>query len=335
MQNMSTKKTLLLLPVLCLLLSGCTRDIESDPTMEDAKASAKIQEEPVTIHFSEPDLFPEGIAYDPFRHWFYVSSVTRGDIGIVTMDGTYNPFITDPTLTGTAGLELDKARKRLLVSNAEGGIGAYDLATGTRIFYTDLSAVLPGADIFINDIVVDPQGNAYVTNSFSPVIYKVDPYGNATIFFEEEDFATGPGEFGFNGITYYQRGYLLVAFNLSNQIVRIPVRDPESYSIVQLDAPLKGPDGLLLSKDGKTLIIGNNAADSDLNGQVLTFATSDAWVSGTLVSAFETGPVFPTTLTSDGQHVYVLYAYLHELLSGGSWSTFTIQEVPQEIRRPF
>lgn len=330
---MTNRFTFLLMPVVYLLLAGCSKESSTDITAEETRSSARVQSEPMTIHFTEPNLFPEGVAYDPFRNWFYVSSVAQGDIGIVTFGGTYRRFITDPVLTGTAGLKVDKAAKRLLVSNAEGGVGAYDLNSGTRIFYSDLSTLLPGALIFINDIALDPQGNIYATNSFSPVIYKVDRYGNASVFFENEDFATGPGEFGFNGIDYDQRGYLLVAFNQTNQIVRIPVRDPETYSIVQLDAPVSGPDGLLLSKDGKQLVVVNNAADSDLNGKVLSFTSQDAWASGTLSTSFTVGTVFPTTATSDGKRVYVLYAYLH--LLGSGHSTFTIQEVPLQDWSPF
>jgi sugar lactone lactonase YvrE len=329
---MTNKLTFLLVPVLALYLGGCTKDSATDVLPEESKAAARVQDEITTINFTSPNLFPEGVAYDPFNQRFYVSSTTRGDIGIVTADGTYTPFITDETLTRTTGLELDEARKRLLVSHAPNGIGAYDSNTGERIFYTNLTALLPGAPIFINDITIDPQGNAYVTNSLSPVIYKVDPYGNATIFFQDAAFATGPGQFGFNGIVYDNRGYLLAAFTSTNQVVRIPVRDPETYAIVELNAPLQGPDGLLLSKDGKQLVVVNNAGGSAA-GRVLTFTSQDRWESGTLSTTFATGAVFPTTAASDGKNLYVLYAYLHQTAAGRS--TFTIQEVPLQDWSPF
>lgn len=317
---------------LALYLGSCTKESSVTLNEEPSKATAKAEDETTTINFTQTNLFPEGLAYDPFNNRFYVSSTTRGDIGIVTMDGTYTPFITDETLTSTTGLELDEARKRLLVSNAPNGIGAYDSNTGERIFYTNLAALLPGAPIFINDITIDPQGNAYVTNSLSPVIYKVDPYGNASIFFQDEDFATGPGQFGFNGIVYDKRGYLLAAFTNTSQVVKIPVRNPDTYDIVELDAPLARPDGLLLSKDGKQLVVMNNAGGSAA-GRVLTFTSSDQWQSGTLSTTFSTGAVFPTTAASDGKNLYVLYAYLHQRAAGRS--LYTIQEVPLQDWSPF
>jgi sugar lactone lactonase YvrE len=321
---MTRKLTRILLPALALLLAGCDKFFLFDFDAKDHK--------PVTINFTQSDLFPEGLVFDPLHKRFYVSSTSRGHIGIVTPAGTYTPFITDEVLTRTTGLEVDKARQRLLVSNAPNGLGAYHLNSGARIFYTDLAALLPGAPVFINDVALDAEGRAYVTNSQSPVIYRVDRQGQATIFFQDSAFGTAAGGFGFNGIEYDERGFLLVSFVSRNQVVKIPVDQPANYAIVQLDATLNRPDGLLLSKDGKQLVVANNAGGSDA-GQVLSFISHDAWQSGRLSTTFHTGPVFPTTLTGNGRRVYVLYAYLHR--SGTGQDIFTIQEVPLKKLSPF
>jgi sugar lactone lactonase YvrE len=322
---MTKKLTLLFFPALALLLAGCDKIFPFDFDHKDPSP-------PVQINFTESNLFPEGMVYDPLHKRFYVSSTTRGSIGIVTPAGTYRPFITDETLTRTTGLEVDKARQRLLVSNAPNGLGAYHLNSGARIFYADLAALLPGAPIFINDVALDPEGAAYVTNSQSPVIYKVDRTGKASIFFQDDAFATAPGGFGFNGIEYDERGFLLVGFVSRNLVVKIPVLRPTDYAIVQLDAALNRPDGLLLSKDGKQLAVVNNAGGS-ADGKVLSFISDDEWQSGSLSTSFSTGAVFPTTATGNGRRVYVLYAYLHK--SGTGQDIFTIQEVPLKKPSPF
>ncbi|MBD0349612.1 MAG: hypothetical protein ICV65_00510 [Flavisolibacter sp.] len=318
------KLNYLLLAAFLLPLAGCWKDLPFPLDPKEPKA-------PSQINFTEPNLFPEGVVYDPFNKRFYVSSTTRGDIGIVTGQGTYTPFITDEALTSTTGLEVDKARKRLLVCNSPGQLGAYDINTGTRIFFANLAALLPGAPIFVNDAALDNEGNAYVTNSLSPVIYKVDRNGNASVFFQNAAFALPPGSFGFNGIEYDNRGFLLVNFTARNQVIKIPVSNTAGYSIVQLDAALDRPDGLLLSKDGKQLIVVNNAGGGE--GKVLSFISNDKWESGHLNSSFTTGAVFPTSATSDGKNVYVLYAYLHRRTVGQA--TYTIQQVPLKDARPF
>jgi sugar lactone lactonase YvrE len=309
-----------------LLMTACSKENINAEQQRSTSSAALLKQNPTTqpINFTEENLFPEGVVYDPFNNRFYVSSVTRGDIGIVTPDGSYTPFITDPVLTSTTGLEIDKARKRLYVSNAPNGVGAYDINSGNQVFYADLAALIPGAPVFINDIALDPQGNAYATNSAFPVIYKITPGGQASIFLYEPLLALPAGQFGFNGIEYSTNGFLLVAYSAKNMILKFPVSDPASYTTVMLHATLSSPDGLLLSNNGKELTVVNNAGGGE--GRVMTFTSKNKWQSGMLTSSFNTGPVFPTTATTDGKNVYVLYAYLHLMATGRS--TFTIQPVP-------
>ncbi|UOG74363.1 hypothetical protein MTX78_19870 [Hymenobacter tibetensis] len=291
--------------------------------------------------FTQPGLYPEGSVLDEKNNRFLVSSFAQGTIGAVNFDGTYTPFIVDSRLVATVGLTVDKARNRVLVAVADptqgnlAALGIYDLTTGSPLQFVNLGQVSNTTANFANDIALDPQGNAYVTNSFSPVIYKVDPSGNATVFFQDPAFATPAGAFGFNGIVYDNRGYLLVALTSSSQILRIPVREPAAYSLVELDAPLLNPDGLLLSQDGKQLVVVNNAFGAAA-GNVQSFLTTNQWATGQLAATFRTGPVFPTTATSDGKNIYVLYSYLNQLLSGdASRATYTIQRVDLAGNRPF
>ncbi|MES2649818.1 MAG: SMP-30/gluconolactonase/LRE family protein [Bacteroidota bacterium] len=307
-----------------LLSSSCSKEIAPEENVSRSADLLKRTTISSTIQFTETNLFPEGVVYDPFSKRFYVSSVTRGDIGIVSAEGDYTPFITDALLTSTTGLEIDKARKRLYVANAPNGVGAYNIDSGERIFYTDLSGLIPGAPLFINDIALDPQGNLYVTNSFYPVIYKISPDGEASVFFNEPALALPAGQFGFNGIEYSNNGYLLVAYSSANSILKIPVRKPEDYTTVNLNATLNGPDGLLLSNNGKSLTIVNNASGGE--GMVMTFTSKNQFESASLTSTFNTGSVFPTTATSDGKKIFVLYAFLQRL--GTGQSVFTIQQVP-------
>ena len=310
----------------CILLAACTKttiDQEVPTTIEENAIAAKMKPAQ-DINFAQTNLFPEGVVYDKFNDRFYVSSTTRGDIGIVSSDGNYTAFITDPALTGTTGLEIDESRKLLFVSNSAGSVGIYNINTGQRVNFIDLRPLLPGAPVFINDIALDPQGNAYVTNSRSPVIYKISSGGVASIFYNDPAFATTG--FGFNGIEHgnQQGGFLLVAYSVANQVVKFPVDNPSAYNIVGLDATLAGPDGLLLSKNGKDLVVVNNAGGG--NGKVILFSSKNKWASGTAESTFDTGSVFPTTATTDGKNVYVLYAYLHRRAVGQS--DYTIKLIP-------
>ncbi|MEP6950329.1 MAG: hypothetical protein ABI863_13680 [Ginsengibacter sp.] len=296
------------------MLAGCNKKFPVDP--------GPGHNLPLTIDFTSPNLFPEGLAYDPIRYRFYVSSTSFGQVGTVSPEGSYSPFITDTILKGTTGLKVDNALQRLWVCNVENGIGVYSLANGKRIFYTDLTKVLPNAPAFINDEVLDPEGNAYITNSFFPVIYKVTREGKASVFFQDNAFTTAPGDFGFNGIQYDAKGFLLVAF--ADQLVKIPLHNPASYSFVKLDAPIIA-DGLLLSKDGSQLISVNDTGGTP-DDKVVSFISNDEWKTGSLSTSYSTGAVFPTSVTSDGKRVFVVYSFLNNGDAGQN--TFTIQEVP-------
>jgi DNA-binding beta-propeller fold protein YncE len=322
-----------------VLLSSCETLNDAWDELEKDKNNQPI---PDQIAFTQDRLYPEGVALDEQNNRFLVSSVARGTVGAVAYNGTYTPFIQDPALRATIGLEIDKARRRVLVavSNPALGnvasLGIYDLSTGSRLHFVNLIEAGGGPANFANDIALDPQGNAYVTNSFSPIIYKVDRDGNASVLFEDNRFATGPGQFGFNGIAYHPSGFLIVGFSKENALFKIPVNKPDNYSEIELDTPLTGPDGLMLSKDGKQLVVVNNAGGSEA-GKVLSFTGDAKWETGQLTDTFATGAVFPTAATSDGKDIFVLYAYLNRFFNPAlpAQNTFAIQKVPFEQSRPF
>ncbi len=324
-----------------VLLSSCEtlNDALDELQKEYEKNNRTIPEQ---INFTQEQLYPEGVAFDKGNRRFLVTSLTRGTIGAVAYDGTYKPFIQDSALGATIGLKVDEARKRVLVavSNPSLGnvasLGIYDLGTGSRLHLVNLLEAGGGQRNFANDITLDPQGNAYVTNSFSPIIYKVDRDGNASVFFRNNQFATSPGQFGFNGIAYHNNGFLIVAFSKENALYKIPLDEPAEYRKITLNEPLLNPDGLLLINDGKQLVVVNNAGGAE-TGRVLSFVSDDKWESGQLEENFATGAVFPTTATSDGKDIFVLYAYLNRLFNPAlpAQNTFTIRKVPFADNRPF
>lgn len=303
-------KLLLILPV--VLVMSCAK--QSSPVVK-----------PYQLNFVSHNLFPEGFAYEPFNKCFIVSSAANGAVGSVTADARYTPAVTDPELTSTTGIKIDKANARVWICNVATGIGAWSLKDGSKSFFTDLRSLVPGQELFMNDEVLDPDGNAYATSSAAPVIFKITKDGKGSVFYQNDAFATSPDNFGFNGIQYDKRGFLLVTHTASNQILKIPLNNPSGYTKIQLDATLDQPDGLLLSSSGNQLVV--------VSGEkVFSFITDNAWKSGKVSTAFDAGQTFPTSLTSDGNRVFVIYSHLDKLLSGQDHDDFAIQEV--QLKRP-
>ncbi|WP_224999274.1 SMP-30/gluconolactonase/LRE family protein [Cesiribacter sp. SM1] len=313
-----------------MLLSSCSY-------LDDIWDETPI-DSPDKISFTQENLFPEGVEYDKQMNRFLVSSITQGSIGVVQQNGSYMEWINEPDIPSTIGIHIDQPRKRLLVAvsdngasvksseatiNSLAGLAAYDLRTGERIFYTRMDALLPDAPHFANDVAVDNKGNAYVTDSFTGVIYKVDEAGNASIFYQDDALTPAPGAFGLNGIDYDPRGYLIVAKSDDNALLRFPIRNPADYSVIDIPVALNNPDGLYL-KNNKELVVVNNANGGE-NANVITLNSTNMWQSTEVTDVFETGPVFPTTATEylNGQ-VYVLYAHLNVLFSGNTQEEFQI-----------
>jgi sugar lactone lactonase YvrE len=314
-----------------LLAPACSNDGDDDT------ASPSL---PEAVAFTQAGLYPEGVQYDAADSRFFVGSQTRGAIGQVKDDGTYTQFADDPTLVSTIGMRLDEGRNRLLVAVSDpgynpartstatqrrlAGLASFNRASGQRLAYTDLGALRPGQNHFANDIAVDAQGNAYVTDSFSPIIYKVDAQGVATVFLENAQLAAPAGAFGLNGIVFHPDGYLLVAKSNEGALFKVPLASPTAFTRVTLPQALTGADGLLL-QDNNTLQVVTNA-----QAKVYRLASTDNWTSATISGTFSTPPQYPTTLARRaGADSYVLYANLNALQASQNppVSVFTIARV--------
>jgi sugar lactone lactonase YvrE len=277
---------------------------------------------PQGITFTAEQAYPEGIAWHPVQKVFFVSSVHSGVIGKVTPQGVYTPFIKDDQLVASAGLYLDSKRNLLWVAVGDLGastrsspatayklaaLAAYDASTGERRAYHDLSSLVEGGH-FANDLTVDAAGNVYVTDSFSPVIYRVDAKGQASVF-ARSDLFKGEG-FNLNGIVAHPDGYLLVAKYNSGEIFRISTRNGAEIQRVELLDAVKGADGLLL-RDNERLTVVQNAG----NDQVVELVSKDGWKSATLQPARKTAYSFPTAVAKVGKAIYVMNSRLDTLLT--------------------
>ncbi len=335
MKTFKTKNIIFILLCSIVFISCGNDDDTSTPTLPPPI--------PQTITITETGLYPEGIDFNTNNNQFVVGSIAKSEVGYVDpQTGAYTTFVTDPKLASVTGVFTDESRNRLLVVSGNLGfstnsnsnpavvayLGIYNLETGDLVQGINLHELLPdGAAAFANDIAVDNEGNIYVTDSFSPVVYKVDGTTlEASIFIDGGmDFTPAPMNFGLNGIVY-TNGNLIVNKLDDGALFKIPIADPTSYN--KIDAPaFIGGDGLELISDGTVALVENGLGENP-GVQILT--TNDDWGTATLVSTFAVvGEKFPTTATlaNDG-NVYVLNAYLGLALGGDlSQETFSILQV--------
>ena len=174
---------------------------------------------------------------------------------------------------------------------------------------------------FANDVALDAQGQVYVTDSFSPVIYKLDAQGKASVFVRSEWF-TGEG-FNLNGIVWHADGYLLVNKHNSGELFRINTTGTLDVRRVALPEALKGADGLLLLAPNRLALVQNAGAD-----RVVELVSNDGWQSATIASVHKAASSFPTTAAQVGKDYYVLSSRLDTLMTPGAArvSTYALQK---------
>ncbi|KFC61714.1 hypothetical protein FF80_03910 [Devosia sp. LC5] len=273
------------------------------------------------IAFNSDQSYPESFTYSAKQDSFMLGSVTQGLVARLDRTGAYTPFVTDDRLVSTVGLLVDDASNTLWVTNSDPGAGArtaaatqgtlaavatYDATTGAPKAYYDLGNLSEGAH-FANDIALDDAGNAYVTDSFAPLIYKIDTSGNAAIFAQSPLFLTEQG-FNLNGIAWHEDGYLLVGKYNSGELFRVSLTDPTDIASVTLPEALVGVDGIHLVDGEHLLAVQNLGAD-----RVVELTSTDGWRSATITRQQASALSMPTAAATAGSDTYVLNSRLDTL----------------------
>ena len=273
---------------------------------------------PERISFSAARQYPEGITYAPSLDKFLVSSITQGKIGTVDQNGRYADLITnDEALISSIGMKVRDGK--LYVCNGDQGVSTkstpattlktaglfvYDLATGTNLKRVDLAALLPGSNHYANDIAFDPQGNAYVTDSFAPVIYKVPADTTKPSILVNSPLFAGTEGVNLNGIVYHPDKFLIVAKANEGSLYKVNLSAPT------LPTQITGP--ALPSGDGMVLV------DNDLyvvnnRNRVSRVRSSDGWKTFTIVESDSTGYEQATTNVEVDGEIYTLNARIGEV----------------------
>jgi hypothetical protein len=289
------------------------------------------------IEFEAPEAYPEGVAFYPKNNCYYVSSARLGTIGKVTADGKYAPFYQSQDLKSSYGLKVHPDQKRLFACIADANYSKFstpethkkmarliglDLATGKKVVDVDLAELVPGFH-FANDLAFDKSGNAYVTDSFANVIYKVTAGGVASVFAKSDKFKTEG--VGLNGIVWHPDNFLLVASSGTGAVFKVPVNNPSDVTRVKLPQFFMNADGLVLN-DPKTLVLVQNGGSN----RIFKLQSNDNWASATVQSAtkFEDRFAFPSTATANKDEIWVMNAKFNELNDSTAVPSkkFTIQK---------
>jgi sugar lactone lactonase YvrE len=250
---------------------------------------------------------PEGITYDPRSGAFYVGTLD-GTIYRGTLDNAeVTEFIPGSDFWQAAGLAVD--RDLLFVAGAfSGTLRVYNLDTRELVAYFEEF----GAGM-LNDLVVTPRGDVYITDSFVPVLWHVTAEQVGGGGGEPQAIPVGPeiewleDGWNLNGIVSLHGGRtLIVAQSDAGKLFRVDVdpRDPGTRQITEivLDEPVFA-DGLLLDQ-------GRLVAVTFLPEPTLTFIRLHAHGTSGTIEERRTDATFrdPTTVDRAGNFYLVVNA---------------------------
>ena len=273
------------------------------------------------------NVFPEGIAFDQRTQSVFVSSTTNGAIfrggsGDENLEVFLAPGVDGRTTA--IGLDVDDDGHLFVAGGGTGFIFVYDANTGQLV--ERLSG--GSSPTFINDIAVDKDGHAYITDSMSPVIYRVVPDGTGGYTLERWlELAGTPIQyrmgFNLNGIVASSNGkFLYTVQSNTGLLFRI---DIETKEIVQLDvggALFMAGDGLWLH-DNSLYVLQNSLE------LITKIRLNPNQATGTVVSQ-TTDPsfMFPTSLVIARGRMLVVNSQFDRRAAANPVLPVTVSVVP-------
>ncbi|KAK9930695.1 hypothetical protein M0R45_027724 [Rubus argutus] len=216
-------------------------------------------------HYHSNGWFRECAKWDHLNRRFLVSFIDGG-IGQIPVPEDHQPGAileevplvkhhADLAKNASLGFVIDRPRNRLLVATADvmgnrySALAAYDLSTWDRLFLTQLSGP-SDAKAFADDVAVDSEGNAYVTDCTGSLIWKM--------------------------------GFLIVIHTFSGNLFKIDIsKGDEVKQIKVVGGSLTFGDGLELLSPTQLVVAGNPS------GRLVD--STDGWETASVVGKFS-GP---------------------------------------------
>ena len=203
----------------------------------------------------------------------------------------------------------------------------------------------------LNALTFDKGGNAYISDSFNGVIWKVGPNGGTpTIWSNSPLLSPGAGltpPFGANGVEFNNAGTVLYVANTAfHQIIQIPVNPNGSAGTPSVFITgINAPDGIAIDRDDNIWICANQEDDIvviDKTGKVIAKLGD---FDGIDKDGVTRGLLFPASLafSLDGKKLYVSNLTLYLPYAGAlaavdsAWTLqakhYTVSAIPAVIPR--
>jgi len=328
--------------MISILAFSCkeSKKVEEKESVKEATIKKTVFPEKITIK----DIIqnPEGIEFNKRDNTFFLSSLNATPIIKIKLDGSYDTFTSGEKFPlSTAGLQIDYKNNRLLVAGFNGlelmdndpktkgtaFLRIYNLETGVLEKDINLSHLVPDSEAyFANDIAIDKEGNAYISDWYARVVYKVDLEGNASVLWKNETAITS----GANGLDYHPDGYLLVSILSVNEkglytdygLVKIPTKTPEISKLVKIEnTKFTGFDGMVLNSKGNIIGVTNDGKNPGGNS-LIELKSNDNWKTAEVINSKSIKGSTTVAITPENKNYIINQDFTNE--SKDNW---TIEQI--------
>lgn len=269
-------------------------------------------------------VFPESVGVDSRSGSAYVGSLADGTIYRLGRDGEVDVISAagSEERRSVAGVKLDAEGRLWAAGGYEGTLDVYEAESFELLARHDVGE-RPSC---VNDIAFDQTGNAYVTDSLVPALFRVTRDLGALERWVDLSAAGVPWPDGLNlnGIVLTPDGGHLVACQTNlGRFWRVGLDEGRVDEVALEGGPLKHCDGLAI--DGSTVYAAINAL-----GEIAVIELAADGSSGRVRRRMRSEAfAFPTAVGIDAGRLLVVNGQLDQM-GGSPRLPFTVTAVPNE-----
>lgn len=297
-------------------------------------------------------VLPESEGINPANGDLYVGSTYNGQIQKFTPTGTSSVFLSAHAdgINTLGGIAIDPVRSRLWVLNIDlqnpvtGQIGVRVFDLTTKALLKQLTVSPDGAPHGLNDIALDKDGNAFISDCFSPILWKVDAgLTSLTSFITDSRFTLDPTSFNLNGLDFTPDGKYLMATvgningtlnNGDGYFFRINTSSKEVVKVGLQGHP--GGDGIAFAPDGTLYTVLARTGLSKVNFSNDYQQATGANLTNTRVDVTNAVNYYVTAVRYYNGSVYVLNSQLDHIFPnmpnyGKPYVPFQVARIPLSV----
>ena len=291
----------------------------------------QVQAQNYIVNYYGFNLAAQDLVYHPAQKKFLINSIRDGQLGYINSEAQYREVLKDSLLIGATAMKIHGNTLYAITNRLRGAKAGGSLPRLVKMNLTtekvesvyELGSLFDGPH-FVSDLTIDPDGVVYIVDALSPVIYKVDQNGRASIFLESDFLTSEKGQV--KAIVYHKHEYLLVA--VDREILKIDLKT-KSVLMVDVDTEFDYINSLQFTKEYLLIV-----SEGGQHGKVHILNTSNSWLSGKVLRTDAWQYKNPINIEFVDNRIYILDSEADKLAASDfSVRIIDLNKLPTSRRR--